>query len=42
MKNNSSEDLIDHVAELYAGPDRDTKTGEGGSEPPQVELGEAL
>ena len=30
----SAEDLIEHVAELYAGPDRDTETDEDESEQP--------
>src|SRR6266700_1337560 len=38
----SSEDLIEHVAELYAGPDRDAETDEEVVEQPQIKLDEAL
>ena len=38
----SSEDLIEHVVELYAGPDRDTETDEEAVEQPQIKLDEAL
>ena len=38
----SSEDLIEHVVELYAGPDRDAETDEEAVEQPQIKLDEAL
>ena len=38
----SAEDLIEQVAELYAGPDRDAETDEDSSEQPQIKLDEAL
>ena len=38
----SSEDLIKHVVELYAGPDRDAETDEEAVEQPQIKLDEAL
>jgi hypothetical protein len=37
-----SGDLIEHVAELYAGPDRDAETDEEAIEQPQIKLDEAL
>ena len=36
------EDLIKHVVELYAGPDRDAETDEEAVEQPQIKLDEAL
>ena len=38
----STEDLIEHVAELYAGPDRDTETDKDESERSQIKLNKAL
>ena len=38
----STEDLIEHIAELYAGPDRDAETDEDESKQPQIKLSEAL
>ena len=38
----SSKDLIEHVAELYAGPDRDIETDEEVIEQPQIKLSEVL
>ena len=38
----STEDLIEHVAELYAGPDRDAETDEEDTQQPQIKLNEAL
>ena len=38
----STEDLIKDVAELYAGPDRDAETDEDSSEQPQIKLDETL
>ena len=38
----STEDLIEHIAELYAGPDRDAETDEEVVEQPQIKLDEAL
>ena len=38
----SLEDLIEHVAELYAGPNRDMETDEEVIEQPQIKLSEAL
>ena len=38
----SSEDLIEHVVELYAGPDRDAETDEEAVEQPQIKLNKAL
>ena len=38
----SSEDLIEHIVELYAGPDRDAETDEEAIEQPQIKLDEAL
>ena len=37
----STEDLIEHVAELYAGPDHDAETDEDAQQP-QIKLNEAL
>jgi len=36
------EDLIEHIAELYAGPDRDTETDKEVIKQPQIKLNEAL
>jgi len=38
----SLEDLIKHVAELYAGPDRDAETDEEVIKQPQIKLDKAL
>ena len=38
----STEDLIEHVAELYAGPDRDAETDEEDSQQPRIKLNEAI
>jgi hypothetical protein len=38
----SIEDLIEHIAELYAGPDRDAETDKEVVEQPQIKFGEAL
>ena len=38
----SAEDLIEHVAELYAGPDRDAETDEDDFVQPQIKVDEAL
>ena len=38
----SAEDLIEHIAELYAGPDRDTETDEDDFAQPQIKVDEAL
>ena len=38
----SSEDLIEYIAELYAGPDRDIETDEEVIKQPQIKLSEAL
>ena len=38
----SAEDLIKQVAELYAGPDRDAETDKDSSEQPQIKLNKAL
>ena len=38
----SSEDLIEHVVELYAGPDRDAETDEEAVKQPQIKLNEVL
>ena len=38
----STEDLIEHVAELYAGPDCDAETDEDESKQPQIKLNKAL
>ena len=38
----SSEDLIEYIAELYAGPDRDTETDKEVTEQPQIKLNKAL
>ena len=38
----STEDLIEHVAELYAGPDRDAETDEEDSQQPRIKLDEAI
>ena len=37
-----TEDLIKHIAELYAGPDRDAETDEEVVEQPQIKLNEVL
>ena len=37
-----TEDLIEDVAGLYAGPDRDTETDKDESEQPQIKLSKAL
>ena len=39
---NSVEDLIEHVVELYAGPDRDVETEEEVIDQPQIKIDEAL
>ena len=36
------EDLIKHIAELYAGPDRDAEIDKEVVEQPQIKLNEAL
>ena len=38
----SSEDLIEHIIELYAGPDRDAETDEEAIKQPQIKLNKAL
>ena len=38
----STEDLIEHIAELYAGPNRDTETDKEVVEQPQIKLDKAL
>ena len=38
----SSKDLIKHIAELYAGPDRDAETDKEVTEQPQIKLDKAL
>jgi hypothetical protein len=38
----SLEDLIKHVAELYAGPDRDMEIDEEVIKQPQIKLSKAL
>ena len=38
----SLEDLIESIAELYAGPDRDTETDEKVVNQPQIKLDKAL
>jgi len=38
----STEDLIEHVAELYTEPDCNTETDEDKSEQPQIKLNKAL
>ena len=38
----SSEDLIEHIAELYAGPNRDTETDKEVIKQPQIKLNKAL
>ena len=38
----STEDLIEHVAELYAGPDRDAETDKEDSQQPQIKLNKAI
>ena len=38
----SAEDLIKYIAELYAGPDRDAETDEDDFTQPQVKVNEAL
>jgi transcription initiation factor IIE alpha subunit len=37
-----TEDLIKHIVELYAGPDRDAETDKEVIEQPQIKLNEAL
>ena len=37
-----TEDLIEHVAELYAGPNRDAEIDEEDTQQPQIKLNEAL
>ena len=39
---NSLENLIKHVAELYAGPNRDIETDKEVIEQPQIKLSKAL
>ena len=39
---NSTEDLIKHIAELYAGPDRNAETDKEVIKQPQIKLDEAL
>ena len=38
----SSKDLIEHIVELYAGPDRDAEIDKEAVEQPQIKLNEAL
>ena len=38
----STEDLIEHIAELYIGPDRDAEIDEEVIEQPQIKLNKAL
>lgn len=38
----STEDLIEHVAELYAGPDRDAETNKEDSQQPRIKLNKAI
>ena len=38
----SAKDLIKHIAELYAGPDRDAETDKDDFTQPQVKVNEAL
>ena len=38
----STEDLIEHVVKLYAGPNRDAETDEEDTQQPQIKLNEAL
>ena len=38
----SAEDLIKHVAKLYAGPNRDTETDKDDFTQPQIKVNEAL
>jgi len=38
----SAEDLIEQVVELYVGPDRDAETDKDSSEQPQIKLNKAL
>jgi hypothetical protein len=38
----STEDLIKHIAELYAGPNRDAETDKEVVKQPQIKLNEAL
>ena len=37
-----TEDLIKHIVELYAGPDRDAETDKEVVKQPQIKLNEAL
>ena len=37
-----SKDLIKHIVELYAGPDRDTETDKEAVKQPQIKLNKAL
>jgi len=37
-----TEDLIEYVVELYAGPDRDAETDKEDAQQPQIKLNEAL
>ena len=38
----STEDLIKHIAELYAGPNRDAETDKEDSQQPQIKLNKAI
>ena len=38
----SSKDLIEHIVELYTGPNRDAETDEEAVEQPQIKLNKAL